>query len=461
MTDSAVSVFIDTNCFIQLRDLKDLPWQDMFPGSPSIEIVITPIIVDELDRMKNDGRERLRTRSRAALKLIELASDAPDMRLLLRDAPVLLTMRVVGGIQFDWAAYPQLDHSSNDDRLVASALAFPAAGQAALVSYDTGPLIRARAHNLKAKKPSADWELPDENTEINRENAKLRRENEDLRAQRPSIDLSFKNGRHENGTLRLRAPLLPPLNADLVAELAREMVSKNPPHGLGAADNTASFMSARRGYSSYTIDKYETDYDAFVAGAQPWFAQLHECIRATRRNPRIEIEAANRSAVTAHNFLLSYRGPGDAILITSEMTASGYGAMVRTPTAPKKPKTGDQEEMDRIRTMVNVGGANDPRDPTSFYWQDRPSPDDPYASLLCHEFRARESYEGCFWLYLHETLPYAGTIVISASATNLSAPVNLEAQLNVFEESASWTDADVLAELDDWIADRIRAAHNV
>lgn len=54
MTDTVpngglVGVVVDTNCFIQARDLKDLPWREIFPDAARVEVVVVPTVVEELD----------------------------------------------------------------------------------------------------------------------------------------------------------------------------------------------------------------------------------------------------------------------------------------------------------------------------------------------------------------------------------------------------------------------------
>jgi hypothetical protein len=88
------TLFVDTNCFIHLRDLKDLPWRSLFADARWVEIVVAPIVIEELDRFKVDRDGRRRDRSRKALNLIEAASGEPNFRLSLRDDPIKVSLRV-------------------------------------------------------------------------------------------------------------------------------------------------------------------------------------------------------------------------------------------------------------------------------------------------------------------------------------------------------------------------------
>ena len=66
-------VFVDTNIFIQLRDLATLPWRDLIPDAAEIAIMVARPVVEELDRFKTSPRDRLRKRSRLALGLLAVS----------------------------------------------------------------------------------------------------------------------------------------------------------------------------------------------------------------------------------------------------------------------------------------------------------------------------------------------------------------------------------------------------
>jgi hypothetical protein len=68
-------LFTDTNGFLQLRDLKDVPWRDLFPGVRAIDVMVAPRVIEELDKHKISTNQRLRDRSRLALQ--------PSMRRLV------------------------------------------------------------------------------------------------------------------------------------------------------------------------------------------------------------------------------------------------------------------------------------------------------------------------------------------------------------------------------------------
>ena len=84
MAEPDISAFIDSNIFLQCRDIKDLAWHSVLGVTGWVEIVISPAIIGELDKKKIDRNPRLRTRSRAALAQIEQASTFADERIELK-----------------------------------------------------------------------------------------------------------------------------------------------------------------------------------------------------------------------------------------------------------------------------------------------------------------------------------------------------------------------------------------
>ena len=46
-------LFIDTNAFLQLRDLKDIAWDKILPGARAVDLMVASAVVDELDEHKN------------------------------------------------------------------------------------------------------------------------------------------------------------------------------------------------------------------------------------------------------------------------------------------------------------------------------------------------------------------------------------------------------------------------
>ena len=85
MPAGTLALFLDTNAFLHLRDLKDLPWGELVPDVTGVDLLVAPIVVSELDAHKSGSNRRRRDRSRLALRLIEEASKSPNLAHILRE----------------------------------------------------------------------------------------------------------------------------------------------------------------------------------------------------------------------------------------------------------------------------------------------------------------------------------------------------------------------------------------
>ena len=52
MANEKIFLFVDTNAFIQLKDLKDIPWRKLFPKVKEVEILVSSAVIEELDDFK-------------------------------------------------------------------------------------------------------------------------------------------------------------------------------------------------------------------------------------------------------------------------------------------------------------------------------------------------------------------------------------------------------------------------
>ena len=101
-------LFTDTNEFIQVRDLKDIPWRDIFPSVKTVDVMVAPSVIDEL-----------------------------DLALVIRENPIRVRIVISTAPRLNWTEHPNLDPANPDDQLVGAALSVGSG--AAVISHDTGP----------------------------------------------------------------------------------------------------------------------------------------------------------------------------------------------------------------------------------------------------------------------------------------------------------------------------------
>jgi PIN domain len=464
MTTNCLYIFVDTNCFIHLLDIKDIPWKDKFPGFYVYEIIATPIVIDELDKFKVDREDRRRTRSRLALQMIEAASAEPGHRLIVREKPFEIALRISVGHKVDWEHWPQLDPSRPDHQLVGAALAEDIPGPKVLLSFDTGPLIRARFCNLDALSSPVEWQLPAQPDESSKTIAQLKRELEFSRSTKPRIEARFVGQIKSTEQIRCRIPHLRSLPDETCARLMRELKQKHPRKELNTSSSQELFqMGLVFGYSARDVENYYLGYQQFLDKAEKYFRTLHQRVANLAAAPEVAYEVANTGAVTASNLLVEFQGPDQALLFGSVDDLQKLVGSIDLPDPPTPPEPtrgmfGRQTLATDIHRYLGTSLIGAPRDPTKFYWQQRPDHESAVASVICSEFRPARLKSDSYRLYLPTKAPYEGPVALEIDATNMAEPVKLKAILHLVEEDARWADADVQSVIDNWIADIVREA---
>jgi hypothetical protein len=432
-TCHSVDLVLDTNVFIQLRDVQDLPWSEVVDaGVSDISLIVAPAMIDELDRMKDSPNRRLRDRARLALNLIEAASDAPGQCLELRGLAGVRLRLVLHPGRAGEGAHELLDPSRPDDRLVGVALARSRNGRCIVFSHDTGPRIRAKLIGLQAVKPPASWMLPDQEDEP----VKL------VRRLRSDLDAAHGSEAQLEGTmvdatgqaverLSARVPLLPYLPDAIVERMLAAFMAEHPRE----EDHSLVWPPADLGQPAGPA--YFTDYRQFQAGVEEVFADLSTAVARAGRSLRLRYRLRNTGRRTAHRMLMQFEIAADCIAVSNPDTQrrAGIGAL-KLPDVPRPTGWGNAK--------LYAPLIDKPRDPTAWYWQDQPGPNDQTGSMICDEFRPQDETILNLVVRPMRGAPYAGSAVLKVSATNLPAPIRQDIPLELAVAQAEWWDAHVL-----------------
>lgn len=468
MTDATtMAVFVDTNCFLQLRDLKDLPWADLLPGVSHIEIMVVPAVIDELDAKKIDGKERIRNRARAANKLILAASEQAPMRMMLKEGPVTVAFNVVDVDPTDWTRHPKLDPTRADDVLVAQALEAPCDSERCLLSHDSGPLVKARRLGLKALSPPGGWLLPDTVDDDRKQLQQLKRENEQLKARYPKIVTGWGNAVVPLDAVVVEQLIVPELGETAVRALLARCKSQWPMatatfsavSGLSIGEDDTSGAFTHGAYESY-VAKHQT----FMAGLPDVFLKLHQRVAAASRIGQADFFLRNDGSATAERLIATYAASDGWRVVTNEKDAQ---ELKRTPIAPPDPPlTPHQSDVASRARRADQAGAVFPRlsgaaaerrDPESFYWNSGHMFDSDTGTLECSEFRAKRQFECEIWLYPTGSPPQEGRLHLDIHGHNLSDPIEAILPLRYTARHAEWTDPAVKTLLAPWLADALAA----
>lgn len=438
--------YVDTNAFLQLRDLADLPWRDLAPGAHRFRLMVARAVIDELDTHKTGANRRRRDRARAALRLIDAASENPDRSIVLRREPIEVVVAIAPRHRVDWETIG-LDPTEPDDRIVAAALMDRGS---AVLSHDTGPRISARDVGVTAYAPPPDWLLPPERTEDQRRLGEAERRIAELTARRPDVTIAFDHECGTGGVYVARRYVVPPLPQTVVAHLAALHVAVNPISDVQAADDRYSGLLSvyHGGVNSFDIAQYRDDYAAFVTETGKWFADLHRLLSSRTFIRPVPFRIMNAGQASAARLVVRVEVAG-ATLLGGHSDADDLFGGFKPPKPPEAPEA---------RSMLSPFAhqhfnmkPSGPEDPTELQWIRRPRYGATSATYGCEDFRPERSYEDEALLVPSSGDPSNCSVTVLVSADHMpERSVTAEVRFETVE--ASWNDQAVLDALPDGLA---------
>jgi predicted ribonuclease YlaK len=116
-----MTLFVDTNFFLQLRDIASLPWAEI-SEEEDLCVLIPRTVQDEIDRLKQDGSGRRSRRARKASSFLREVIKADAQTLVIRESNprVLVSFPPISGPNN--ARPVTLDPTRADDQIVGEVL---------------------------------------------------------------------------------------------------------------------------------------------------------------------------------------------------------------------------------------------------------------------------------------------------------------------------------------------------
>jgi hypothetical protein len=193
MSESTVYAFLDTNTVLHFKRPDLIDWNELIDAT-TIFVVVTPVLVRELEQQKIHNRSRkLRERAQSILSWLANFVDEENTSEV-RSGIHLLFLRYSPSIDFE---KNKLSRLISDDELIASALEFKSQHGADVVvsTADLGLRMKLPAHGLKGVAPNESDRLPNEPDESEKELINARRELARYASRIPKLELMFADGR--------------------------------------------------------------------------------------------------------------------------------------------------------------------------------------------------------------------------------------------------------------------------
>ena len=256
--------FLDTNIFHEFKPITEINWVKEL-GTSEVCLVVTSIVVQELDKHKSGNNNRLRKKARQWTAFLENLDVGTDNEIRQN-----VTLR------FDLSEPKQgIFHESNlsidvaDDRLLAKAIEFANLDEGndiAVVSDDSAMRLKARGHNLGVPTLSDDNRLKYEPDPIMQELNELRIENQRLQNTQPKLEFGFRNeDGSTTGVLKLERGTFETLTNEneIQAAIHSEYKRHKEPSNLGKGDYrfpTTSLLLA----SSDQVSDFHNDLNRWL-----------------------------------------------------------------------------------------------------------------------------------------------------------------------------------------------------
>ena len=444
-------LFIDTNAFIQLRDLKDLPWAEVLPGVSMVRLMISRPVIEELDRFKSGTNARRRKRARLALKLVDEASQQASKSLMLKEAPVQIILELAPRARPNWEELEVLDPASPDDRLVAAAHAF--GNNAIIFSYDSGPRIAARDIGLAALVPPEEWLLPPEQSDEQRKIGKLETQLKALQDSRPKLKIAFPQA-DDSARIILYRPQLPVFDQAEAARLTKLYLQDNPQEEVPVTIypfGRANFYQ-EEGFSQENADQYRNDYIQFSNKVAEYFQELHETLYRVGLAPSLQFKIENAGGGSAQQLIVFLETKGDIGLLAGQNDIESFVGSSALPEPPDLPK---QRSVIPLFHNMPTASPNKPRDPTGMYWYDRPELGGFNGSYGCENFRPGEVFNDTIGILPQTGLPAEGILTVKAGANDLSA-ISASVDIRIENMPMDWHDDAVFELLPKFVQDNLK-----
>lgn len=343
-----VFAFIDTNVLLHYRFFRDVDWAAAL-GVPEVILVLSPVVLAELDDHKWSGSRREKSRAKAVLKAID------DMELAADAVGVRAGVSVVGiGHEPDETAFNRyrLQGGVKDDRLLASLLAFreecETQGRVLLVTADAGLRVKARVQRIEVVALADDLAIEDEPDETERQLAAANRELAAYRSTAPALRLTIEGEPFIEGEIRL----VTAFDARTRARLLDEWRKQHPhiggmPEALrlpgGQTLSLPNFAGVPGFISAEDARKYNAEIDRLFGEYEKYLEAWPTIVNSYRRALEFKFVLENSGTAPADDVHVKLWTEADGVWLNE---------LPDPPVPPVVPKPRDPFDLAALRLPV-------------------------------------------------------------------------------------------------------------
>ena len=307
------TIFLDTNIFMHCDPPDQIPWLEVFEAD-RVEIIVPMIVVDELDRHK-DNHPQIKLRRRALERLKQLEKWSLSEHEEIRRGVSIVLETWVPTVDFEAL---RLKEAKPDHLLIASMVAYRdehGETDIVLVAHDTGPRLTARRLKFEAVELPKDCRIEGEPDPLEKDNRELKQKLQRFENAHPNLSLAFfaESNLPINTEIVLRK-ILPITESSLDKEMT-VMRNRYPfvsyeqrkaytwpqdnPHVVKLLEESVgqrekpSFIDLHRQLTDRDIDTYNNSVDVFLTYYEHFYRYLHDILGKYGRTAILDLALVN------------------------------------------------------------------------------------------------------------------------------------------------------------------------
>lgn len=474
--------FVDTNLFLQCRDVSDLPWGDISDAKP-IQLIIPRAVQHEIDTLKADGNSRRAKRARKTNSYFRqiIFSDGEQLQVTGNSGvDVALTFSSHAAALPSDVAEVMLDSNRPDDSILLELISYRALNpgrDVALLTHDTNPLLTAKRLKIPYQVIPDEWLLTPEPDEREKEIRALKARISEIESSQPKFEFTFGEEKvvvpdKINAEIIVYPPLAQSEIELLVQEIkaaypmaerfAEEDVSKSNAFAAPAIPlTTAQFMRGKyKPPSLEEIEKYKNeDYPGWLREVERKLAGLSDFLSEQNNKIEITLALSNIGNMPAEHVIFKIE-VSSAMLISppiDEDEEIQVWEFKKPPSPPKGRYTSVNtflgldafklghmpygSALHNLETGIRPLGLPKNRDRNEFYWKPkRPRVPKSQWEFECEEFVHKdvpEEFRFTLMVDLGER-PSRGVLALTVRAKNLAHPesIKLPVRISYVEENS-------------------------
>jgi len=321
--------FVDTNLFLQCKDLKQLPWKDISQDR-DIHLLVSRPVMEEIDRLKHDGNTRRAKRARKASSFLRKIAVSDSTEEIIRDSSPRVVLSISTYIEKKETKIEILDLARADDRIINEALSYADNNpdkKVKLLTHDTNPLLTAKNCGLEYTVIPDDWLLDPEPDARDKRIIELEKKVKELEKSSPDIDVRVSHNNNQVPNLVLDVTVYEEISEQKLDELAAEAQDRFPmkksfkdpdPNKYltptAMLESMHSIAGIRWKYhppSKSKIEEYQSEkYPGWIENVKNYFQELPIYLEAPERLVNISFVLTNSGVVPAENAVIEFRALG-------------------------------------------------------------------------------------------------------------------------------------------------------